>query len=172
MPIDFRSLIWRINKLHLLHRIFIQRAGAEHGLFMGQMPILEYIREHDRCTQADLAEWLQVSPPSIATSVKRMQRAGLLTKCRNESDCRANQISLTEKGLETVRKCRASFDRLDERIFRGFSEEECGMLSSYLDRLTENLITDEFRDKTFFAMLDMWKSETTQGKNGEGEKNL
>ena len=69
----------QLNKLHLLHRIYLQRAAVNNGLYNGQPPLLEYVEKHPGCTQAELADFFKVSPPCIATSVKRLQKAGIIT---------------------------------------------------------------------------------------------
>lgn len=159
METDLRNIVGRIKQLNILHRIYIHRAAAENGMFFGQPPILEYVIDHDQCTQTEIAETLQVSAPSIATSIKRMQKAGLLLKIRSENDGRNNRISITEKGLEHATTCRVAFDDVDERMFTGFDAAECDVFCQYLDRLIGNLTTDEFENKTIFAMFDTMKSE-------------
>ena len=44
------------------------------------------------------------------------------------------------------------FDKIDEQMFKGFSEEEKEQFCNYLDRLIENLSTDEMKDKSMFAL--------------------
>ena len=168
MTLDLRSIVTRINQLHILHRIFIQRAAVQNGIFLGQLPILEYIMKHDQCTQTELAETLQVSSPSIATSIKRMQKTGLLIKTAKENDLRCNRISITEKGLQYAANSRIAFDTVDSRMFTGFSTSECDEFCGYLNRLISNLETNEFKDKTFFAMLDTMKSEIDRNCEQEG----
>ncbi|MEI8198831.1 MAG: MarR family winged helix-turn-helix transcriptional regulator [Eubacteriales bacterium] len=170
MKPELRRIVRRINQLNILHRIFIHRAAVENGLFLGQLPILEYIIDHDRCTQTELAETLQVSAPSIATSIKRMQKAGLLLKTANETDHRYNRISITEKGLHIAGDCRVAFDAVDASMFTGFSPAECETLNGYLERLNANLETSEFKNKTFFAMIDVIKKETAPDRGQENNK--
>lgn len=156
---NYRDIVNRINQLNILHRIFIHRAAYDNGMFPGQLPILEYVIEHDMCTQKELADMLQVSSPSIATSIKRMQKTGLLSKTASEDDLRCNRISITAKGKQLAGESRIAFDRIDERMFTGFNQDECEALCVYLDRLINNLSTSEFKDKTFFAMLNTMKAE-------------
>lgn len=163
----FRPIVIRMNHLHLLHRIYIQRAAVENGLYFGQLPILEYISEHDRCTQSELAENLQVSAPSIATSVKRMQKAGLLEKVTDETDLRCNRISMTEKGVQLSRRGRAAFNSVDQRMFAGFNEEDCEKFCGYLDRLLKNITAEEFQNKTMFALISAVQKENKQQEKGE-----
>ncbi len=160
MAMDFFVIIERLRQLNLLHRISIQRAALQCGSYFGQLPVLEYVIEHDRCTQAQLAEALQVSAPSVATSVKRMQKAGLLQKAADAEDLRCNRISITEKGLALAQKCRAGFNVVDGRMFEGFTEEECCTLCGYLDRLIANVAPEELRNKTVNALLNTVKNES------------
>ena len=95
---NFRPIVGKLNQLNLLHRIQLHRKISNCGLYMGQLPILEYVLQHDGCTQVQVAQMMHVSPPSIATSVKRMQRSGLLKKTMDEADQRRNHLSVTEKG--------------------------------------------------------------------------
>lgn len=159
MEYEFHPIVRRLKHLNLVHRIYIQRAAAESGLYFGQPPILDYVSEHDQCTQADLADTLQVSAPSIATSVKRMQKAGLLKKISDENDLRCNRISLTDKGFQVSAKCRERFHEIDARMFNGFTREECEALCGYLDRMSKNISADEFSGKTMFALITTAEEE-------------
>lgn len=171
MNIDFFLIVQRMTQLNLLHRIHIHRAAAKNDSYFGQLPILEYIIHHDRCTQRELAETLQVSAPSIATSVKRMQKTGLLKKQADENDLRCTRISITEKGREQAQKCRSAFNAVDENMFRGFNEKECEQFYKYLNRLIANMATDELKDKTMFSLIETMSNEKKLHNERKGEDN-
>ena len=78
MAVTYRAIIGQLNKLHLLHRIYIQRAAARNQTCFGQMPLLEFVMEHESCTQKEIADHLQISPPAVAGSVKRLERDGMV----------------------------------------------------------------------------------------------
>ena len=170
MESDFREIVRRISQLNILHRIYIHRAAADNGIYFGQLPILEYVTTHDHCTQVELAEMLQVSAPSIATSIKRMQKNNLLEKVADASDLRCNRISITKKGLELSQKCRIAFDTVDAQMFEGFSLTECEMFCGYLDRLIANIATDEFKNKTMFALINTMTAEKKLHDDKEEEE--
>lgn len=149
-----RELVKRLNQLNILHRIHLHRLAAENGLHMGQLPILEVIRKNGSCTQKQISDRLQVSPPSVAVSVKRMMRAGLVDKTADEQDMRCNHITLTPKGQAMASACRAAFDGLDAQMFQNFTPEEMQQLCGYLERLIENLATEELSGKTFFSLME------------------
>ncbi|NLG93366.1 MAG: MarR family transcriptional regulator [Clostridiales bacterium] len=156
---DIRYIVGLLGQIHILHRIYVQRVLSATDIYFGQFPILAYVEKHEKCTQRELADTLQVSPPSIATSVKRMQKTGLLEKENDENDLRRTRISITEKGRAQMNQCRRAFDRIDLQMFEGFSEEEIDLFKEYLSRVIANLTTDEFRGKTMFSLIEMMTNE-------------
>ena len=147
----------RLNKLHLLHRIYLQKAAVSNGLYGGQPPLLEYVEHHPGCTQAELADFLKVSRPCIATSVKRMQKAGLITKKEDADDMRRSHLYLTPLGEEKSRQCREACDKIDQQLFQGFTIEETEHFYSMLDRMLSNLSTGEFEGKSFGSLMQTSK---------------
>lgn len=164
---DIRPIVGKLNYLHLLYRIHIHREISQCGLYMGQHPILEFVLEHDGCTQVQVAQMMHVSPPSIATSVKRMQRAGLLKKTADETDQRRNRLSVTEKGKQTALQCRKKFDSVDRLLFQGFTPDECKQLGGYLDRLVGNLTTEELENRSVFSLIEQEKKLHVQQSKKE-----
>ena len=154
MPITYRDILGRLNKLNLLHRIYIQRAAARNRVCFGQIPLLEYAMDHEACTQKDIADFLKVSPPTVAAAVKRLEKSGMLQRTADQKDLRCNRLTVTETGKAYVESCRRAFDDVDALAFRGFREEECQALYDYLQRLTANLETDEFRERSFHSLVD------------------
>lgn len=169
--ISFYEIIQRMNKLNILHRINIHKQAVKNGLYLGQLPILEYVERHEKCTQREVADYMKVSPPSIATSVKRMQKVGLLDKVADKSDLRYNRLTVTEKGREISQKCRKDFDKVDEQLFSGFNEKECEQLRGYFERMIDNMRTDELANKTFFSLIaeekKLFDKQNEEEQNGD-----
>lgn len=143
MSISLKEIAKKLDKMHVLHRYHIYKAAKNNGLYRGQRTILEYIRKNKNCTQKMLAEHLGVSAPSIATSIKRMQKAGLLDKVQDQNDLRNNLLVLTEKGEEISEKCRADFNKIDKQMFDGMSKDELEKLCTFIDTIIENLVTED-----------------------------
>lgn len=168
MEIELKEIIHKLHNLNILHRFYIYQATINNNLYFGQFPILEYVNKNDQCTQKELAEMMCVSAPSIATSVKRLQKAGLLDKITDEKDQRNNRITITEKGKELSEKCRIDFDKIDAQMFSGFSTEEHLLLCNYFDRLIANLSTDDISNKSICCFMKEeknWKKK--KYKQGE-----
>lgn len=130
-------------KLELLKRIILRRSCRGLGLHFKQRPMLDYILRHDGCTQTELARALHVTPASVATSTKRLQHSGFITKQTDECNLRQNRISVTEKGRAAVEVAHEHFVKLQTDMLRGFSDSEAEVLASMLERMAENIADEE-----------------------------
>jgi DNA-binding MarR family transcriptional regulator len=137
------AIIGKLDKLFLWRRIVFYKTSHNSGLYQGQLPILEYIIHNEGCTQKEIADKQRVSAASIASSTKRLQKAGMIQKKTDESNLRRNMLYVTEKGIATAENCRKEFDRFHESFFRSFSDEELELFTSFLDRFIRNVIEDE-----------------------------
>ena len=127
------------KKLTQLHRSRLYRVAMSRGLYIGQPGLLLTLKQQGVCSQTELAEALNVTTPSIAVSVKRLEKVGMITKKINEKDNRYNQIALTESGEKSAEICEEIFDTLNTRMFNGFSKEELEQANAFLDRMRNNL---------------------------------
>lgn len=134
-----REVIGRIHKLELVRKLQHRKETEEFKLYFGQMPVLDFVSNHPGCTQVEIAEFLQVSPASIALSTKRLQKAGYITKEVDPDNLRCKRLMLTESGERARRLSHERLDEMDKRMFEGFSEEEMVTLTMLLDRATMNL---------------------------------
>lgn len=170
MESKYQDIVKNMSKLTLLHRIHIQKMAAANGLYPGQLPILEYILQNDNCTQKEIAEHLQVSPASVATSIKRMQRSGLVEKITDKSDLRYNRITLTDMGRKVVTKSRKDFNKVDKLLFKGFSDDEIKELCGYFERMIDNLSSEGYDNRSFFSLVAEIKT-LVKDKSKEDEPN-
>lgn len=141
-----RETIKLLMEFNRLHRTQVQEIMESEGLFYGQLPILEVVHCLGCCTQKEIANKLKVTPPTVATSVKRLMKKGYLTKSIDENDQRNTLISITEEGKKKTCACRKKFDELDSKIFMSFNEDEKEMLSKLLIKLTNSFEKEENYD--------------------------
>lgn len=158
----YRELVHQLISVSIIHRCRITKASQQAGLYYGQPMILEFITAHPSCTQKELAHGLHISPASAATSLKRLEKAGLITRTADESDTRKNRLSLTQNGISALKRFRNICDETDCRMFRGFSEKEQETLKNLLERLYKNLDADEF---TCEDICELINNEPTEGGN-------
>lgn len=129
------------HSYHYTHRSVVESGFRAKGLYFGQPPILKYLKEHKNATQKEIADFLHVSPPSVANSVKRMEESGLIMRVADKKDARCNNLKLTKKGAELSEYADKLFEVVDEVSFEGFTDEEIDLVISFLQRMTENIKT-------------------------------
>lgn len=134
---------WNISekfiRISVLRGLMVHKALRGKELFKGQFPIMETICENEGCSQKFLSDRLLVSPASIALSIKRLVKAGMIHKETDENNLRCNRIYSTEKGRRTRDEAYEIHMEIHRKTFDGFSPEEKACLESYFDRIIENL---------------------------------
>lgn len=158
---ELRELVHEFISISVIHRCQITRSASKAGLYFGQPSMLQYIIEHDACTQKDVAEAMHISPASAAISLKRIEKSGLITRTPDEDDSRKNHLSVTEKGRDALAQFRKICDTTDKEMFKGFSQEEMDVLHGLLRRLHENLDTKSYTPAEIKSLLN----ETKEGED-------
>ncbi len=136
---ELYQITGRMHKLELVRMLAQRKEIRKDGLYVGQMPVLNYLAQHPGCTQVEMADFLQVSPASIALSTKRLQKAGYLTKEVDAKNLRCKRLYISAQGEQVRARCRQKMECLDRRAFAGFSQDELCALAQMLDRITINL---------------------------------
>jgi DNA-binding MarR family transcriptional regulator len=126
--------------LHALQKQCLARLFFNHSIHFGQPPLLCTIKKLGSCSQNELARTLNVSPASIAVSLKRMEKSGYIQKMHDPNDLRSNRIALTAAGQEAACWSEDVLRDVTRQKFAGFTEEECGQLMHFFARMQQNLI--------------------------------
>ena len=90
-------------------------------------------------SQAQIAEELDVSPASVARTLKQLEAGGYIERCGSDVDGRRNEIAISAKGEEMVQRSREIFGRLEAVNYAGFTPEELDQLEALLKREMDNL---------------------------------
>lgn len=145
--ISRNELCDRLHFLNISERHIVDRLLEEKGIYFGQPPILCYLSKNPNATQKDIADSLGISPASVAVSVKRMEKTGIISRETDKDDARRNNLSLTEKGRELEKYARQTFSGVDSAKISGFTEEEIHLMLSLIQKMNDNLRT-AFPEKT------------------------
>lgn len=85
--------------INLMARLFARHLEAglkPYGLALGAFPALLHLWETDGLTQKELVDLLGIEQPTMAATLARMERDGLITRHRDEGDARVQRIRLTD----------------------------------------------------------------------------
>ncbi len=130
-----RKLIGLMNG----HRKLLENSLESTGVFQGQHRLLMVISDNPNCSQKELADKMEISTATIAVSLKKLEKGGYVARATDSNDTRYNQVVITEKGKKVVEESKKIFRDIDERMFRGFTEEEINIFAEYVNRLSNNI---------------------------------
>jgi DNA-binding MarR family transcriptional regulator len=114
-------------------------ALSELGVAPGQFPALVMLFEKDGLTQADLCKRIGVEQPTMANTLARMERDGLIDRHDDPGDKRRAQVRLTAKARAIQPQVMAASRQIANRAVEGFSALEQESLFTLLSRLNDNL---------------------------------
>lgn len=91
-----------VNHVARLFADGLRRRIKPLGIVPGQFPALLELWENDGQTQKELVKKLDVEQATLANTLTRMERDGLIVRKEHPSDARARTIHLTDKA-KTIR---------------------------------------------------------------------
>jgi DNA-binding MarR family transcriptional regulator len=109
------------------------------GLAPAQFMTLLELWAEDGLTQRDLVERLDVEQATMANTLARMARDGLVVRRPHPQDGRAQQVWLTQKARDLERPATAAARAVNQTALEGFSDDERLQLLGLLGRAIESL---------------------------------
>ncbi len=95
-----QSLGYALHYATRMSMALLQERIKQHGVAVGQFPILVHLWEEQGLTQKALRDLIRVEQPTLANTLKRMERDGLIKKIPDEEDKRQWRIYLTQRALD------------------------------------------------------------------------
>ena len=136
---QYRDAVAAMHRLELLRRIMARNLLADLGLHPGQPRLLQYIWDHPGCTQKEAADEMDVTPASAAASLKRLEKAGLVSRSPDEKDARRNRLFITPEGRSRMESNGQRFEQLDAKMFFGMTEGEVEAFRLACEKMFDNL---------------------------------
>lgn len=128
-----------LAKVCKAHRGNVGELLAEHGLHVGQEMVLVELWESDGLRGGELAARLGVEPPTVTKMLRRLEGCGLVERHPDPSDARSFQVYLTDQGRTLEGPVASCWERSEERLLAGMSEEERRTFYGLLVRVRSNL---------------------------------
>jgi DNA-binding MarR family transcriptional regulator len=139
-PIDpNRSISALVSELSRLFARGFNARVRHHGLTQTQWQALAVLARREGLRQAELAEWLNVQPISLARLIDRLESAGWVERRPDPTDRRAIQLYLTPKAEPILDEMNEAAAANRELAFAHFSVGEREQLIELLNRMKTNL---------------------------------
>lgn len=115
------------------------KALQEMDVHPRQVPMLHLLGRKEGLSQREISSEMRIKPPTVAVSIKRMEKSGLITRKADDRDMRLSRIYLTEKGRELNENVEKMVEDSESAVFRGFSESEICLMKRFFKQMIENL---------------------------------
>ena len=89
--------------------------------------------------QKDVEKEFKISRSTATGLLQNMEKLGYIYREVSEIDSRLKRIVLTDKSIELHKKVILTFDKIENQLLMGFTENEKEILFTFLLRLEKNL---------------------------------
>ena len=133
------SLGYQLGLLNRLYDRQLQAALSPLGVAPGQFPALVMLYQKDGLTQAELCRRIGVEQPTMANTLARMERDGLIRRDADTGDKRRSFIYLTTKAKAAQDAVMDEARKVATKTVAGLSATEQDTAFALLGRLNDNL---------------------------------
>ncbi len=132
--------------VNLLARRFARALQAEIagiGLTPGTFPALLELWEKDGLTQKNLVERLDIEQATMANTLARMERDGLIRRRKDDNDARVQRIYLTDAAKALRDPATQAAERVNATALRGLADGEAQVFLGLMHKVLTALATEQ-----------------------------
>lgn len=121
----------------------IDRKLRPHGVFVGHMPVFFALADGREMTQSALTARAAVEQPTMAATLKRMEREGLLARRVNPEDARTVLYALTSEGVAKLPAINAAAREMNALALGGMNATQQAEFMARLQEVVARLEAEE-----------------------------
>lgn len=114
------------------------RAWDSEGLTVTQLRLLRFLHEQEGRSNAELAELLYVTRPSVSALLDRLERGGFIRREVSKQDRRGIRIWLEERGRQAFLNVRAESRDYVRDLMSSLSDDEIDDVIAVMRRVAES----------------------------------
>jgi DNA-binding MarR family transcriptional regulator len=126
-----------LNLLGHISTLPLMQLPEDIGLSRPAISLLTWVSSSPGCGVVDIARGVQLSPPTVSVSIRRLVKGGWLERRWHPEDRRSRPVYLTPKGEEFISRLRAHQTRMFKVFLAGLAVEEQEQLLSLLERAVD-----------------------------------
>jgi len=112
------------------------------GVSAGYLPVFFALAADKELTQTALARVAAIEQPTMAATLTRMERDGLVLRRPDPLDGRSSLISLTPSAMKKVKAVEAAVNEINDRTLTSLSEKERAAFMTALQAIVRALQAD------------------------------
>jgi DNA-binding MarR family transcriptional regulator len=133
------SLGYQVNHLARLLAQALRQRIEPVGVVPGQFAQLLALYEQDGLTQRELCERVRIEQPTMAVTLKRMERDGLVERVPDPDDGRRARVMLTGRSRALEPELTSAARTVNAVATDGLTAEEIEAFMATMSRLIDNL---------------------------------
>jgi DNA-binding MarR family transcriptional regulator len=137
-----KSLGYLVNLAGRLLGRALDRRLAGYGVSLGQFPLLLVLWEEEGLTQTEIARRLEIEQPTVANTLKRMERDGLIAAAPDPGHSRRVLITLTERGRALEEPLKDEALQINRRAAAEMAPQELASFRVTLGKVIAALVDD------------------------------
>lgn len=123
-----------------LHKRLVEKRIKELSIHRSQHIMLMVLSKCDETiSQKELADRLNITPAAATVTLKKLIKGGYVTQKASKKDGRFNEIKITDKGIEIIKRSKEIFAEIDSIMVNSIDEEELKAFSKTLRKMKENI---------------------------------
>ncbi|MCL1913297.1 MAG: MarR family transcriptional regulator [Eubacteriaceae bacterium] len=103
------------------------------------MKLLSILWSNNDINAKELAELMEIRPPSLSDALDRAEKRGEITRVRDAKDLRVYRIRLTDLGRQQVSSRRSEYEKVQQEIESCLTQEEKQVFIGLCKKLSERL---------------------------------
>lgn len=134
-----KRLFYKITLAQRLLLKFLDRETTDRfGVSVIQLTVLFYLVKHNGCRLNELSTVLMQNKSAITTLVERMIKNDLIVRKKSESDKRASNLFLTDKGHHIVNHALPDMKLFNNELLDSFTAKEAETIHRFLDKIIKD----------------------------------
>jgi MarR family transcriptional regulator for hemolysin len=108
-----RNIVWSLS-----------RRTARHGVLPGAYPVIAWLMQMEDSTQGELSRIIGIEQPTMAITLRRMERDGIIHRSPDRDHGRRSLVKLTKRGKELSKIIRLAAYEVEKIASKGLSTAE------------------------------------------------
>lgn len=141
--------LYMIKELHDSVKRHADAVLRQYDLTMVQMGALALLdkKAAGECTFKELEQLLHLAQSTTVEIVKRLEQKGYVTTFTDTQDKRIKKVRMTQVGAALSDNAAAMVRSMNEKMFRGLTEEEIDTLLRVMKKIYSNIQENEGRNE-------------------------
>lgn len=122
----------------------LAKRTSRHGVRPGANPVIAWLMQLSHASQSELSQLVGIEQPTMAVTLRRMERDGLISRAPDPTHGRRATVRLTAKGRKLSRLMMKAARDVERLATEGLSARDVDEFFRLARLMTQNLNTERY----------------------------